>query len=148
MSGSVEHIFVGDKKHGPMIALAEAEAQAGKGIVGDRYYEPDGNEPDREITLVELEAIEALNKEVGIPFEIWESRRNVVTRGVGLNDLVGKEFRVGTVQLRGIRLCDPCNHLQKMTRPGVLKGLADRGGLRAQILSGGILRVGDLIEVS
>ena len=75
-----------------------------------------------------------------------DARRNVVTRGVALNHLVGREFRVGGVRLRGVRLCEPCSHLEGLTRPGVLDGLVHRGGLRAQILTEGEIRVGDPIE--
>ena len=74
-----------------------------------------------------------------------ETRRNVVTRGIALNHLVGKRFRVGEVLLQGIRLCEPCDHLESLTRPGVRQALLHRGGLRAQILEGGVIRVGDPI---
>ena len=104
-------------------------------------------DPDREITLIESEAIEAVPSEFDIPFALNESRRNLVTVGIALNDLVGKTFQVGELVLKGHRLCDPCSHLQKLTRPGVLKALANRGGLRAEILVGGVIAVGDLIHV-
>jgi MOSC domain-containing protein YiiM len=140
---SVESIFL----HGPegegMTRVNEATARAGLGLEGDRYFQPEGNEPDREITLIEAEAVEALVRDEKVPFEVAESRRNVVTRGVALNHLVGREFSVGAARLRGIRLCEPCDHLQKLTRPGVLKGLLHRGGLRARIVGDGPIRVGD-----
>jgi MOSC domain-containing protein YiiM len=140
---NVEAIFIADRNGASMTPVAEANACAGLGLEGDRHYRAEGNEPDREITLIEAEAIEALTREGGIPFETCESRRNVVTRGVALNHLVGREFKVGEVRLKGMRFCEPCGHLEKLTRPGVMKGLVHRGGLRAQILDGGPIRVGD-----
>ena len=101
--------------------------------------------PKREITLIELEAIEALQRDYNIAIEPREARRNIVTRGVALNHLVGKEFSVGDVKLRGIELCEPCSHLEGLTKPGVMRGLTHRGGLRAQILSEGTIRVCDAI---
>jgi MOSC domain-containing protein YiiM len=143
----VEAIFL----HGPegeaMSPVDEATARAGFGLEGDRYFRPDGNEPDREITLIEAEAVEAFVRDDKVPFEVAESRRNVVTRGVALNHLIGREFSVGEARLEGIRLCQPCNHLQKLTRPGVLKGLVHRGGLRARIVQDGPIRVGDPVVI-
>jgi MOSC domain-containing protein YiiM len=150
--GVVEAIFVGTKKGEPMQSVGAIHAEAGRGLEGDRYRRasegaqtPEGF--DREITLIEAEAVEAVNRD-GLEFDASESRRNVVTRGVALNHLVGREFRLGGVTLRGMRLCEPCSHLEKMTRPGVLAAFAHRGGLRAQIVDGGELRVGDAFEVS
>jgi MOSC domain-containing protein YiiM len=87
-----------------------------------------------------------MEREHGIAITGAQSRRNLLTRGISLNPLVGREFRVGDVKLRGIELCEPCRHLERLTMPGVLKGLVHRGGLRAQILEGGTIRPGDLIE--
>ncbi|HEY2154714.1 MAG TPA: MOSC domain-containing protein [Isosphaeraceae bacterium] len=140
---SVESIFLHGPKGEAMTRVDEATARAGQGLEGDRYFKPEGNEPDREITLIEAEAVEALARDEKVPFEVAESRRNVVTRGVALNHLVGREFSVGAARLRVIRLCEPCDHLQKLTRPGVLKGLLHRGGLRARIVADGPIRVGD-----
>lgn len=147
MAGAlVEAIFVGSHKNKPMGRVDEATARAGLGLEGDRYYRAGGNEPDREITLIEAEAIEALNAG-GVALDPSESRRNVVTRGVSLNDLIGREFTIGAVRLEGIRPCDPCGHLEKLTRPGVRVGLDHRGGLRARIIKGGSIRVGDSVIV-
>lgn len=131
-----------------MQAVDSARAVAGHGLEGDRYWQSDRTpaakrDVDRELTLIEEEAVSALVNDEQVPFTTAESRRNVVTRGVALNHLVGREFRVGGVRLKGIRLCEPCKHLQASTRPGVLKGLLHRGGLRAQILEGGDVKVGD-----
>ena len=130
-----------------------ARAVAGRGLQGDRYFDGLGywsKHPGvgREITLIEIEAIEALEHEKKIAIAPGTARRNLVTRGVPLNHLVGREFQIGDVRLRGIRLCEPCDYLEGLTAKGVLAGLIHRGGLRADIVSGGILRVGDTIKDS
>ena len=151
-TGTVEAIFLHREEAGPMEAVASAWAEPGHGLEGDTYYaDAAGGNPrhgaDREVTLIEAEAVESVPRDHGIPLTQAESRRNLVTRGVQLNPLVGREFRVGEVLLRGIRFCDPCAHLQKLTRPGVLSALAEKGGLRAQILEGGTIRAGDAVVV-
>ena len=98
------------------------------------------------MTLVESEAVEALARDYNVTIKEGEARRNLVTRGIALNHLVGKDFLVGEVRLRGIRLCEPCGHLEKLTVPGIEKGLIHRGGLRAQIVTEGVLRTGDSIR--
>jgi MOSC domain-containing protein YiiM len=121
----------------------------GKGLTGDRTYRdnpPPDEEAGRDITLIEAEALEALNAEHGIELAPGESRRQIYTRGIRLNPLVGKRFLVGEVECVGVELCEPCSHLQKLTQPGVLRGLVHRGGLRADILSGGTIRAGDPVR--
>src|SRR5262249_4215891 len=109
----------------------------------------DGNAPaGRALTLIAAEAVEAMEREHGISIEPRESRRNVVTRGIDVNALVGKTFHVGEVECLGVRLCEPCTDLQGMTKPGVIKGLAHRGGLNTDILSDGEIRVGDAVVAS
>jgi MOSC domain-containing protein YiiM len=98
------------------------------------------------VTLIESEAIDAVNRDYAMRIDPIETRRNILTRGVALNHLVGKEFSVGNVRLRGLELCEPCKHLEGMTRPGVMRALVHRGGLRAQILQGGVVSVGDSIS--
>ena len=120
-----------------------AKAVAGKGLEGDRYF---GHDYDSQVTLIEAEAIDAMAEDAGLKLEYGEARRNIVTRGVALNHLVEREFRVGEVTLRGIRLCEPCAHLAGLTTQKVLPGLVHRGGLRAQILSDGVIRTGDIIQ--
>src|SRR4051794_30792401 len=107
---SVVAIYLNTAKGGAMTPVEEARAVAGRGLEGNRYVREESDEAgaDREITLIEIEAIEALSRDEKVPFELGESRRNVVTRGVPLNHLVGREFRVGEVALRGMRLCEPC----------------------------------------
>ena len=134
-----------------MQSLEQARLVPGRGVEGDRYFSSQGTffrEPaaDREVTLIEAEAIERMARECA-PFTAAESRRNLVTRGVALNDLVGQDFRIGSVRLHGLRLCHPCAHLTKLTGKQVLIGLAGRGGLRAQVLNEGTIRVGDRVSV-
>jgi MOSC domain-containing protein YiiM len=114
----------------------------GKGLEGDRKTS-DNNAPDRQLTLIESEAIEALRRELDLSLLPGDARRQVVTRGVPLNHLVGREFRIGAVRARGLRLCEPCEHLASLTQPKVLPGLVHRGGLRAEILTAGVIRAGD-----
>lgn len=147
-AGRVEAIYLNRGKAGAMEPVGEATAVAGRGLEGNRYFRAESDDgskigPAQQITLIEAEAVEALVNDERVEFEAAESRRNVVTRGVYLNHLVGREFQVGEVRLRGIRLCEPCDHLQKLTRPGVKFGLLHRGGLRAEILNDGSIRVGD-----
>jgi MOSC domain-containing protein YiiM len=132
--------------------VGEVRAEAGRGLAGNRYYrrgEEDASKrgPDREITLIEIEALDALRREDEIALAPGETRRNVVTRGVPLNHLVGREFQVGEATLFGIRLCEPCSHLESLTQLGVMKGLIHRGGLRAQILTDGVIKVGDHVAL-
>jgi MOSC domain-containing protein YiiM len=135
-----------------MVSLAEVRAIPRRGLEGDRYFHATGTfsrgrGPDAELTLIEAEAIEALAREESLSLEPADSRRNLVTRDVSLNDLVGREFMVGEVRVLGHGLCEPCKHLQRLTgRPAILNGLLHRGGLRAQILAEGTLRVGDAIR--
>lgn len=136
-----------------MQAVDSAHAVPGRGIEGDRYYSKSGtysrkDGADREITLIESEAIEALQRDYGLRVEPKETRRNVATRGVALNHLVGRRFRVGDAVLRGLRLCEPCGHLEQLSGKPMRAGLVHRGGLRAEILTEGVIRIGDPIEVS
>lgn len=129
------------EKGGPPEARNRVTAVAGRGIEGDRKF--DGN---HDLTLIEAEALEGLTADTGIELGPGESRRQVTTRGVALNDLVGKRFRIGELECRGDELCEPCDHLQKLTQPGVMRGLVHRGGLCAAVLKGGRIEVGDRVE--
>ncbi len=149
--GTVLSIHIASQAKGHMVAVKEARAVPGKGLEGDRYFHRTGTYsakpgPDREVTLIAAEAVEALRRDYGVTLDAGESRRNITTRGVPLEFLVGKEFTVGSVSLRGIRLCEPCGHLEELTREGVRAGLVHRGGLRAQILTEGVIRAGDAVE--
>jgi MOSC domain-containing protein YiiM len=137
---NVEAINIGRSDAlGPVDSVS---AHAGMGLEGDRKFFGHGAEPGKALTLIEAEVLE----EVGLTGT--QSRRQVVVRGVRLNDLVGKRFRVGDVECLGVRLCEPCLHLQELTRPGIIKVLAHRGGLNADILVGGQIRVGDPVTIS
>jgi MOSC domain-containing protein YiiM len=144
MEGRVEGIYV-TPDHGELPQPVESvRALAGRGLEGNRYFF-DEAPAGRALTLIAAEAVEAMEREHGIALEPRESRRNVVTRGIDVNELVGKRFRVGNVECEGVELCEPCADLQAMTKPGVIKGLAHRGGLNADILSDGEISVGDAV---
>lgn len=149
-SGTVDSVHIASAAKAPMQAVDQVEAIPGAGLKGDRYLLKQGTfykpEPDFELTLIEVEAIEAIKREYKLDLAAGEARRNVVTRGVPLNHLVGREFLVGNVKVRGIRLCEPCSHLEALTGLPVIKGLRHRGGLRAQILTQGVIRVGDPVS--
>lgn len=150
LNGTVVSIHIAPAGSASMTPVREVRAVPGKGLEGDRYFKQTGTYswkpgPDREVTLIEIEALEALKRDCGIELEPGNARRNIITRGVALNHLVGREFRVGPITLRGIRLCEPCSHLEELTRQGVRPALAHRGGLRAQIISDGTIRAGDTI---
>jgi MOSC domain-containing protein YiiM len=136
MPGSVERIAVSSTESELPAAVDEVEV-TDRGVAGDRY----GDAGD--VTLIQAEALEGLTADTGIELSHEESRRQVLTRGIDLNGLVGKRFTVGSVELEGTELCEPCNHLQSLTKPGVLRGLVHRGGLRADIVSAGRIAVGD-----
>jgi MOSC domain-containing protein YiiM len=141
-AGRVEAINIGPPKQLPS-AVERAAAHAGKGLVGNRYYFENGAKPGRALTLIAAEALDAMAAEHGIEISAAESRRNVLTRGIDLNALVGSRFRVGEVECMGIEPCEPCSHLESMTQPGVIKGLVHRGGLNADIVTDGEIAVGD-----
>ena len=150
--GVVVSIHVASEAGARPMAVPSVRAVAGQGLEGDRYFLARGtysDKPgkDRQVTLIEVEAVEALERECGVRLEPGDSRRNVVTRDVALNHLVGRTFQVGDARLRGIRLCEPCAHLAEMTEPKVLPGLIHRGGLRAEIVSDGTIRPGDAVRL-
>jgi MOSC domain-containing protein YiiM len=134
---TVEAIHIG--RSDALGSVDAAAAVAGKGLRGDRHFYADGAEPGKALTLIEAEALE----DVGLTGA--QSRRQVVVRGVRLAELIGRRFRVGDVECVGVELCEPCAHLQQLTRPGIIKDLIHRGGLNADILTDGQIRVGDLV---
>lgn len=130
----------------PMDGQVSVEVVPGIGIPGDRYatkqgYWSDPKWPDQELTLIEVEVAEAL------PLEASRLRRNVVTRDVRLDGLIGATFQIGGAVLVGVRPCDPCAYIETLNRPGLAKALVSRGGLRAHIVRGGRIRLGDAIMV-
>ena len=143
MTGRVVEINIGPRKHELPQPVERVAAHAGKGLEGNRYYFEDGAGPGRAITLIETEAIAGMAAEHGIEITAAESRRNVLTQGIKLNELVGKRFRVGGVECVGVELCHPCATLEGLTQPGVIKGLVNRGGLNADIVTDGEIAVGD-----
>ena len=152
MTGTLVGIYTAVGEGAPMEAHDEIAAIAGAGLAGDRYAASAGAFSDkpgggREVTLIAREGIGAANGE-GVTVGEHETRRNLVTEGVDLGQLVGRTFSVGEVVLRGVRDCPPCKYLEGLTRPGVLAALKGRGGLRADIVRAGVLRVGDkIVEV-
>jgi MOSC domain-containing protein YiiM len=149
MQGRVEAIFV-TSEHGQLPAAVErVHARAGRGLEGNRYYWAEGDAPPgRAVTLIAAEAMEAVAGEGQVSIEPAATRRNVLTRGIDVNDLVGKRFRIGDVECEGVELCEPCLHLESMTQPGVIKALVHRAGLNADILNDGRISVGDAVELA
>lgn len=151
--GTVEAIYIAPSRGAETIYMEHVHVVPGMGIEGDRYFDQPGpggihSKPGRELTLVESEAIEAICSKDGIPLSPDKTRRNIVTRGVSLNDLVGVEFMIGEVRVRGIRLCEPCDYLAGRTDPRILVSMVHRGGLRANILTEGIIQIHDRISLS
>lgn len=146
-------IYIADHKGGPMRSINEAELVSGQGIVGDRHFANPGKaspavqNPSREVTLVEIEQVTHFNSTYDMALRPEDLRRNLVTKGIGLNELVGSEFIVGSVVLKGIRLCEPCEYLASLTHHDVLRGLRHRAGLRAGIVRGGVVKVCDAVDV-
>ena len=136
----VEAITIGESDS--LRPVESVDVVAGKGLEGDRHFFAEGARPGGAITLIEAEVLE----DVGLSGA--QSRRQVVTRGVRLNDLVGKRFFVGEIECEGVELCEPCLHLQSLTRPGIIEDLLHRGGLNADALNSGTISVGDTVTVS
>lgn len=148
-NGSVIAIYTAPERSAPIVARDEVKAVAGKGLEGDRYFNDEGwDEPKKEITLVEIEAVEAASREYELELKPEDMRRQIVTKGVALNHLVDKDFHIGDVHLRGVKIANPCSHLQRLAGKKLLKPMMHRGGLRAQILSSGTIKVGDPITTS
>lgn len=148
--GRVGAIFIAPQAGAPMRQLDEVRAIAGHGLEGDRYAVGRGTFSiaggrGNDLTLIAGEVLDALALPDDRPLSGADARRNVVTRGLDLDALVGRSFRIGELELIGRRRCEPCAHLQRLTRPGVLRALVHRGGLRADLLNSGTLRVGDAI---
>lgn len=148
--GHVERILLRPQTGGASHEVPRATAVAGRGLDGDRYAAGEGTfyvegKDGQDLTLIAAEALEGLREDTGIELSAEDAGRNLVTRGVDLDALLGKRFRIGDVRCVGVRPCPPCTTLARRTEAGVLRGLADRGGLRADILTGGELSTGDEI---
>lgn len=153
-AGTVLEIFTTPAAGQPMVSRAEATALAGEGLDGDRYAAGIGfysqtpiTEGGRELTLIDQGAIAGVTEQTGLAFSSVECRRNLITSGIDLDALIGESFRVGETLCEGVRGCPPCVHLEELTDKKVMKALARTGGLRARIVRGGTIRVGDAIEV-
>jgi MOSC domain-containing protein YiiM len=151
--GVVEAVAIADRATAPMQLVASARALAGCGLEGDRYAAKAGTFSSDsagargyDLTLVEAEVLDELVLPDGNRLAYADARRNIVTRGLDLNGLLGRRFFIGDVECLGQRLCEPCAHLERLTRPGTLKGLIHRGGLRADIVTGGAIANGMRIE--
>jgi MOSC domain-containing protein YiiM len=139
MAGLVEAIHISARK-GVLPEPVETVEVTDEGMEGDRYF------GRGDITLIEAEALEGLEQNTGIELSPAEVRRQVLTRGIRLNDFVGRRIRVGEVEVVGVELCEPCNHLESITYPGVLKGMVHRAGLRADVVTPGRIAVGDEVR--
>ena len=153
-TGSVVALFTVDRRAAPMKKVEQLSAIPGRGIEGDRYFLGTGTyskspQPGRQVTLIKSEILESLKDKFGITVKPEESRRNVLTRGIEINDLIGAEFFVGTVRLRAHRITQPCLYLEKLLdQPGLYKELWDNGGISCEILSDGVIKEGDIISTS
>ena len=152
LAGTVEAIAITNDREEPMTLVEHAIARAGRGLEGDRYFAQRGTFTNvhgrgHDLTLIEAEALDALELPAG-RLAAEDARRNVVTRGIDLNALVGRRFTIGAVECFGQRLCEPCAHLERLTTPGTLRALIHKGGLRADVLSDGRIAVGDPVSPS
>jgi MOSC domain-containing protein YiiM len=150
--GKVIAIQIAPEASAPLTSVEQVNAVAGQGLEGDRYFLRKGtyskkHDSSREATFIESEALEALNRDYGLELNSVESRRNITTQGVALNHLVGRTFRVGGAVFKGVRLCEPCGHLEQLTERKVRPGLVHRGGLRTEILESGLVGIGNNIEI-
>ncbi len=154
MAGSVKEIYLCAQAGGQMNAVHSTQALAGQGLEGDRYAAGVGfysdtptTEGARQLTLIEHEALEAVRANGGIELSGGDARRNIVTIGVRLPDLLGKRFSIGDAVCEGVRDCPPCNHLEELTGKSLMRPLVRSGGLRARVVAGGVINAGDPIEI-
>jgi MOSC domain-containing protein YiiM len=151
-TGTVISIHIANTVGEPMQPVQSVRAVAGKGLEGDRYFKGEGfyswfSGPLREVSLIEAEVLERLEHDHHLILEAGETRRNIVTQGVPLGHLIGRTFRVGSVLLRGVEICEPCQHLVEVTgKKLLLSSLIHRGGLHAQIMTNGVIQIDDVIE--
>lgn len=150
--GIVVSIHIASVAGSPMLPVHSIRAIAGKGLEGDRYFKEEGfyssfRGPLREVSLIESEVLERLEHDHHLVLEPGETRRNIVTQGVPLGHLIGRIFCLGPVLLRGVEICEPCQHLVEVTgKKPLLPSLLHRGGLHAQIVTDGIIATGDVIK--
>ena len=150
-TGIVVALFTVDRRAAPMKKVEQLYALAGRGIEGDRYFLGTGTyskspEPGRQVTLIKSEVLESLKNKLEINVKPEESRRNILTRGIEINDLIGTEFYVGSVRLRAHRITQLCRYLENLLeQPGLYKELWDNGGISCEILSDGVIKERDII---
>jgi len=155
MSGKIVNLLISKSTKSPMQKVNQIVLEEGKGIYGDRYYYQEGTfsnkgeiEPDRDVTLIEIENIDAYNTQFKDELTVQDFRRNIVVSNCDLNSLVDKEFQIGNVILKGIRLCEPCNYLsEKLDNKNLLSGMNKKAGLRAQIIKGGSIDMSSQVEI-
>ena len=149
--GSVVFLYIAREPSRPMESVSQVRAFADRGLEGDRFFRESWaavNRADKAVSLIEEETIQAATDELGFPLSADKTRRNIVTRGIALIDLLDREFAVGSVLMHGLRLFEPCGHLEKVSKvPGIFRALEHRSGLKAAILSDGVIRVQDPIEL-
>jgi MOSC domain-containing protein YiiM len=150
MNGIVKAIYIAHEKGEPTRSVDQVHVVPGLGIEGDRYYEllinhGKPSKPGLELTMIELEAIEYMRDVEGVQITPEQTRRNIITSGIALNDLVGCAFQIGNVKFRGVRLCEPCQYLAEHTDPRVLQSMVHKGGLRVEIITEGIVSINDII---
>ncbi|HEX6438070.1 MAG TPA: MOSC domain-containing protein [Candidatus Binatia bacterium] len=149
--GSVVNLYIAPEPAGPMISVSEVRALADRGLEGDRFFRESwaaAKRPDKAVSLIEQEVLEMAESEQQLTIAGDKTRRNIITRGVPLIELLDREFMIGNVVMRGIRLFEPCAHLEKVSRiSGIFRALENRSGLKAAILSDGVLRIGDPIAL-
>lgn len=144
--GKIEHIFIAPAKAAPVVAVESVEALAECGLKGDRYSDDARRKtPGQQATFIEIEHIEGFVAETGLAMAPHEPRRNIVTRGIDLNELVGRRFRIGDAEFEGIELCEPCATWARNTHREVVRYFVHRGGLNARIVRGGVIAVGSSI---
>ena len=150
-NGSVVSLYIAPEAAGPMISVAQVQALADRGLEGDRFFRDSwaaAKRPDKAVSLIEEEVLEMAASEHQVKIAGDQTRRNIVTRGVPLIELLDREFMIGNVVMRGIRLFEPCAHLEKVSKvPGIFRALENRSGLKAAILSDGIIHTGDAITL-
>lgn len=146
--GKLESIWIAPLAGAPMVSLSKVEIEKGRGIFGDRYHEGVGTfsrwqRPNRAVSLIEKESLDFVKTEAGIDLLEGNHRRNFVTAGVALIDLVGGRFRIGSVLFKASSTCPPCRYLERILEPGVFEALRNRGGIRAEVLESGFVKAGD-----
>lgn len=151
MAGKIIAIFVAPAKHAGQIEVEAAQLKAARGIVGDRFYGFRRTRPGRNLTLIESETIEAFGRAYRITLPLNVTRRNFITQGIRLNELVGKTFKIGDVLCRGFELCEPCKVMARqfpadyLSRHEVIRAFTGKGGIRAEVLTDGVVRLGNVI---